>query len=240
MKTLFFFLLLSLFSVNAQVKVIWDYPVKPGSEEWKHFDSVDAMYEACQIPDQILKKLDTQSLLEICYNYPAFMSLFVYNSPQDGFDAFYSNFNGIRELVNRKDVGVNMLKKYQSISCNDFNPLWRSEIKGGFSFKIKYFETILAQDKVLLTLDVTNQKLLMNEALLKFEEKISNNDLFGGSSITVNAWILAKILSIENKLSIQGGSLTIKPEINTSLNTGLLSASDVQSVYQQVKIISHE
>jgi hypothetical protein len=34
----FLFLLRIFFPVNAQEKIIWDYPIKPGTEEWKTMD----------------------------------------------------------------------------------------------------------------------------------------------------------------------------------------------------------
>jgi len=32
---------------------VWDYPVKPGMEEWRQFKTGQAMVEACQIPQEV-------------------------------------------------------------------------------------------------------------------------------------------------------------------------------------------
>lgn len=37
----------------------WDYPIKPGTEEWTNFKSGQEMLNACQIPENILKNLST-------------------------------------------------------------------------------------------------------------------------------------------------------------------------------------
>ena len=44
----------------------WDYPVKPGTEEWKSLKSHCEKISVCQIPNEILKNCSTEDLLEIC------------------------------------------------------------------------------------------------------------------------------------------------------------------------------
>ncbi len=48
----------------------WDYPVKPGSAEWAAFSSRDEMRFACEIPSDILSSVSTETLVELCLNYP--------------------------------------------------------------------------------------------------------------------------------------------------------------------------
>jgi hypothetical protein len=235
MKTriILFFLFVCFYAAQAQNKKLdWDYPIKPGSEEWRNFNSMDEVHTACQIPEHILKAIDTESLVEICHNYPVYMFLFAFNSPQDGFDAFYSNFNGVRELFSREDVGHYMLKKYQTISMEDISPLWRSEIKGAFVFKTKFFEITLAQDQVIQSLEPNERKLLLKDALGKLDVKISNSDLFGKSALSINTWLLAKILSTENRLQME--------QEKPSLKSGQISDGELQLFYQQAKAISDE
>jgi hypothetical protein len=224
------------FVVTAQEKKLtWDYPVKPGSVEWQRLSSLDEIYEACQIPDNILKKIDTESLVQICFNYPASPVLFSYNSPQAGFNVLYSNFNGIRELLERKDVGHFMLNKYCSMSFkNDFNPLWKLGEQGAFVFKVEYFEIFLCQTQVIQSLDTKERKLLMKAALDKFDEKVSKADLFGGSTLAVNAWILARLLNEEDKLESKF------PEMEYSIESGLMIDHDLQSIYTLAKMHTNE
>lgn len=63
MKRIIIFLLLimPIFSI-AQKEVNWDYPVKPGSEEWKKFQSSEGMVKACQIPEAVITTLSTDKL----------------------------------------------------------------------------------------------------------------------------------------------------------------------------------
>jgi hypothetical protein len=235
---LFIILCLTAGILNAQTtKTIWDYPVKPGSEEWKEFKSMDDMYKACQVPGDVLKKLDTEALVKICFDFPAYMALFFHNSPQAGFDAFYLNFNGIRELFERNDVGSFMLKKYKTMSFVDFNPLWTLEDQGRFVYKYRFFETLLAQPQVVQSLDSNGRNELVKEAVKKFDMKLSKEDLFGGIAFAVNAWIMARTLNFESKLS---SKFSTPEDIDQSLKSGQLTGYDLMSIYQQSKTYTNE
>jgi hypothetical protein len=207
---LFSFVLFSFFALNAQGKNIsWDYPVKPGSAKWQQFKSIDEMHEACQIPEDILKKLSTESLVQICADYPAYFDLFIYNTPQAGFESYYSHFNGIRELLSRKDVGHFMLKKYASMSLT------------------KDFQSLNSEDR----------KLLLKEAIKKFDEKQTRGDLFGGSTLAVNAWILGRILYEEGKLLTE---FSKKSDVELYLNSGQMMDYNFETIYQQAKSFINE
>lgn len=220
--------------LNAQTekKVTWDYPVKPGMPEWQQFKSTDDMFKACQIPDNILKEIDTETLTQICFNFPAYLYLFFFNSPQAGFESFHSSFNGIRELLNRKDVGHFLLKKYTTMSLNDFNPLWTLEKQGEFSYKYQYFEIIIAQPQVIASLDDKDRILFVKEAIKKYDEKALKNEVFSGKALSINAWVMAKVLYKENKLST---NFAKQSDVELSLQSGQLIDYDLQSIYQQAK-----
>lgn len=46
----------------------WDYPVKPGTEEWKKLKTGKEKNEACQIPENVLKKISSHELAYLLYN----------------------------------------------------------------------------------------------------------------------------------------------------------------------------
>lgn len=50
----------------------YNYPIKPGTSEWKTLTSHDQMQRVCQIPDATLKSMSTTDLIETCLNYPLF------------------------------------------------------------------------------------------------------------------------------------------------------------------------
>ena len=95
----------------------WDYPVKPGSEKWKTFQTGMEMVEACQIPKSVLSGLSTEELLLICLKFPLLFDIGAANFFSDGYAAYENNFNGIREFYLRSNAAVVI-----NIQLNSRNP----------------------------------------------------------------------------------------------------------------------
>jgi len=92
----------------------WNYPI--GTEEWNKMTTHQEALEACQIPEEILASLSTDDLTELCLMYPFFVeALTVYPSYELGLIGMFRDFNGIRELYQRKDVAKALLKKYRCL-----------------------------------------------------------------------------------------------------------------------------
>ena len=198
--------LFCLFTSIVNAQETWNYPMKPGMEEWRQFKSMDEMYQACQIPNGVLKNLDTESLVNICFDFPAYMGMFFSNTPQAGFNDFYTNA--------------------------DFNPQWNPEDQGRFVYKYQFFETLLAQPQVIQTLNSNGRNELLKEAIKKFDMKLSRQDLSGGATFAVNDWIMARTLNFENKLT---SKFTAREDIELSLKSGQLIDYDLMSIYEQFK-----
>ena len=98
--------------------LVWDYPVKPGMEEWKKFHSYEEMVNACQIPEKILFSLSTEELTKICLQYPPLYNVFAFNFLSMGADKLYDDFNGIRELFKRKETSKELLRHYNCMMQN--------------------------------------------------------------------------------------------------------------------------
>ena len=237
-KILILLLLLSVGVLTAQTeKLTWDYPVKPGTEEWHQFKSMNEMYEACQIPDAVLKQLDTESLVDICLSFPAPPAFPLFNTPQQAFMQYYANFNGIQELFNRKDAGQYLLNKYTKMSLSEFNPTWELHEQGRFTSHYKFIEAILSQSQVIASLDTDGRKALLKEAIIKMDEKLSKNDLFSGFSLEINMWVIGKLLYSESKSSLQEFE---QENLQTAMNTGLFVDIDVDMLYKQAKKYLYE
>lgn len=86
----------------------YNFPVKPGTAQWKAFSSHIDMVEACQIPDSILHNMSTAGLVETVLNYPLSIDMHAYDNLQIGFDAVSAQFNGIPELLRRVDAGTEL------------------------------------------------------------------------------------------------------------------------------------
>jgi hypothetical protein len=92
---------------------VYDFPVKPDTEEWWQFETVEKRVEALQIPDEVLVKISTKGLLETCLEYPFLLSILHGDNCQHGFEGLMKQFNGFRELFKRKYASG----KIQSLKC---------------------------------------------------------------------------------------------------------------------------
>jgi len=216
---------------------IWDYPVKPGTEEWKKFNSIDDMYLSCQIPDSILYRLSTKDLVDICLNFPALPQFPFFNTPQECFMSYYNNFNGIRELFNRKNAGQYLLKKYTQVSSADYNPQWPLYKQGKFISYYKFVESVLAQTQIIQLMSPEERKLLMKEAVHKMEEKLTNSSLFSDYNVEINLWAMAKLLSSDNKLFVSSKEAK---DMQSFLDSGLPVNIDIKTIYEQAKKYAYE
>jgi hypothetical protein len=93
---------------------------------WEHrFEAKSAseLYAMCQIDNRLLSAMSTQNLVRCCYIYPFNWEIITYDSPYasslDGIHYVMNHFNGYRELHNRKDAPVEMLRLYKEVKYSD-------------------------------------------------------------------------------------------------------------------------
>ena len=160
----------------------YEYPIKPGTDEWKAFKSHDDMLKACQIPESTLKSMSTKSLVETVLEYPLFGDIRAYSSIQQGFEAVTSQFNGLSELLNRKDAGTELLAIYSKMNPQDIEENWGDIQKGAYIVSIANVEILLAQNKTLDNLNEIQLENLIVEARSKYTAK-QQSEIFGKSTL---------------------------------------------------------
>lgn len=97
------FNLLSIFTLNLYAqKSTWDYPIKPGTEKWKSYQNTPDIIRDLQMPENVLKSISTEELLNVCLKYP-FLNSYIYsNNFYEGISKTIFTFNGFIELLNEK------------------------------------------------------------------------------------------------------------------------------------------
>ena len=156
----------------------WDYPVKPGMEEWKEFQSTQEMIDACQIPDNILSSLSTENLTDICLQYPLIINVFVFDNMNVGLDAFFDEFNGIRELYKRKEVSKELLKRYYEMMQNVSFLCSAAPDKGNFMIPVSALE-VLIKSTIRNNDAINNYKTLLKYLVFGYETKLKYTSYFG-------------------------------------------------------------
>jgi len=210
--------LLCIAGLSQPITSPYRFPVQPGSTEWQSFKSVEDMYQACQVPPGILARLTTGALIQTCLSYPARIVLLAHNTPQQGFDDWKKNFNGITALLQRSDAGEALLLSYAGFDTRGHTAFKAAADKGNYTFSLQIIEAILAQDEITNRLTIAQQKQLLKTSLEKYKSKQAD-EVYGFNSITYTGRIISK-------LSIGLNNKTIKPatadDTQQFIRTGLL------------------
>jgi hypothetical protein len=191
------FLALSVISFAQQSSGVYEYPVKPGSDQWKTFTTHTEMINSCQIPNTILQKMSTGDLVETCLNYPLYMDMFAYNQLQNGFDVVTAHFNGLQVFLNREDAGTVLLEKYKKMDPEAFDQNLSLIKKGEYAAKFYYVEILIAQETILSNLQPIQRKLLLEECIRKFKEKEKYPEVYDALSYRNILLIAGRIMAIE-------------------------------------------
>jgi hypothetical protein len=173
----------------------WDYPVKPGSKEWLSKSDFSERLRLLNIPDDTIKSLGTNRLLDICLEYPYFGLIFTRNSLQQGYEFIKNNFNGFRELENRRDAGIYILKKYESMDPSAVSSQSSHLEAGRFMAKFTFIEILLSQDSILFRLNDETKTKILATTLEKFNQKALKSN-YGIDGLSTSALIMGKIINI--------------------------------------------
>lgn len=109
----------------------------PSKNSLKAMKSISERALALQIREEILKNIPTSTLIEICLEYPLYPDILFYDSGQQGIAALITQFNGLKELMNRKDKSSELLKIYCKTSPVNVNYSWPEERIGEFITQFK-------------------------------------------------------------------------------------------------------
>lgn len=171
----------------------WDYPVKPGSDKWKTFQSYTERVEALQIPSAILTRLTAEELVLICLKYPLLMDIGAFNFFPDGYAAYEANCNGIKELYKRIDAPTMIYNYYrqQNLEYAKFS----STIS--FVFRISVIEYMLTAPSVISKYSATQRKEVATELLSKLNIKKSQPGDFTNTYQNSTYLALIKIIKCD-------------------------------------------
>ncbi len=145
------------------------------------------MLAVCQIPEDILKNMTTEALLQTVLSYPFISDYYAFNSYKDAAKTFENDFNGFKELFNRSDLTTVLLNTYENstyngISAQSQNNSYKSEF-----FFISNLEFLFAYDQL------TNGDYSQTEAekfdklfMEKKKERANINELSENSEIYSN------------------------------------------------------
>ena len=174
---------------------LWDYPVKPGSDEWASFTTGKQKGDACQIPDKILEKLSTKDLVRICLNYPLFFNFTSLDDERAGIRFVINRFNGLSELSKRKDGAQELINIYKEYPVLTQFPE-QSSIDYDTPFKLPWIELLLADNAFIKQLNEQESAELGKIVVEKYARKVENMNVYNLWNIR-NTFLLCAV-NIQN------------------------------------------
>ena len=171
---------------------IWDYPVKPGTEEWKKLKTGKEKIEACQIPENVLKEISSHELAYLCMKYPLFFEYTALEDQREAIVRMIKQFNGLKELSTRKDGARVLMETYSRMKVQDKEGYIE---KGAYSsvLHFEYIELLLSSDIFQDKLNAMEQQKLKEITISKYTEKLKHIDIYGGDGIR-KSLLLSSIL----------------------------------------------
>ena len=95
------------------------YLIQPGTKEWNDLGTVQNKKEASHIPEDVLRNMSDEELIQALLDYPFLVEIFVYNDYATGVQSVYNDCDALKELLSRptgKDSLVEFLDKRTSDS----------------------------------------------------------------------------------------------------------------------------
>jgi len=176
-------------SATAQERKPYQFPVQPGTDKWKKFQTHAEMLAACQLPADYLKNSSTADLAQTCLNYPLFTDFLAYNSHQEGINAIINDFNGFRELLARQDNAQALADLYKQLPLGD-----RSVNQASLSFRLIGVECLLMRSEVINTANAELLKKIAEAAYQKLNDRETVKDIAGPVNKVSTAWLLGNLM----------------------------------------------
>ena len=197
-KLIIILIMSCLFTVSMAQEYKWDYPTKPGSNEWTKLTTQEMKVKACQIPSEILHQISTTDLVDLYLNYPLLLNINVFSTFQKGMDNLRSNFNGVDELILRRGSAKLLMEKYINISPKKIDSILSPMESFKYALDLMALELLISQKEVLDYYTKNELNLILINSLQKYQDKkelIKFYDEIGIS--TVSFLISSLILKID-------------------------------------------
>lgn len=170
---------------------------------WRTYQSLEEMLEACQIPEDKLSSMSTDELIEVCMSHPLHSIYFAYDNELDGAKVVFENFNGFQELKRRRDAPEKVIDFYSDVNFNTKAKHLRRKNFSKFTY-IGFIELYLASKEL---------PDLYKGSNLMYLERISNEVLDMKLAQPVKKMhSISRSLLINSQIAIERGNLSQEDE----------------------------
>ena len=196
----------------------YQYPIYPGTDVWKNLDPKTVnRYELLQLPEDTLRSISTQRLLETCLYYPAMIDVFGFDNQIQGFKIVRTRFSGFDELFNRPDAAENLISYYAGRNPNRVTSFDEDYDKGRYSLDYVILELMISQPEIISQLENSRIKMLTENVLRKLEQQSELHEYYSDVFISISANMLGRLLVKTGELSQE-----INDELSKLIDSGNL------------------
>ena len=189
-------------TINAQPlsSAGWDYPVKPGSEEWR-VTSYAEIVKKSQPPKELLNSWDTETLFKYCVEYPFNKVIGMYNNPNDGFSRVYEQSTVWQEFAQHKDALRIIISYFEDRPYIRLFEMKDIRIRSNELFTLYFLEKFVSETDLTEHLDASDKRKLANTILQSHNRKKDHPDMLFGIPYNSSLCALLKILESDYVLS---------------------------------------
>ena len=209
----------------AKARSVWDYPIKPGSDEWR-VTSYDYKVEKSQPPKDLLGKWSTETLFNYCVDYPFNKVTLLFNNPNDGFKRAYEESEVWQEFIKRVDAVDIFVQYFEDRSYYKLFEMKDLEERNNELFTLFFLEKIVSETDFLVHIDDSNKRKLTATIFLSHQSKIDYPDEFIGFHYNSSLSALLKILE-SNQVEISTDVVSLQ-ELRQKTNNGYFADFDVE------------
>jgi hypothetical protein len=149
----------------------YTYPSRPGTEAWNKFTTLDEMITACQVPEDVLKDMSTQGLVETAITYPLMGNIVFFNDTLGALNDMLKQSNAIQALLQRADAGTEMLAKYRTMDPAAVKSDWADYDRVFYPLKFMAIEILMGQDVIVVQFTPEQRQELIELAKAKYQAK---------------------------------------------------------------------
>jgi len=213
---------LSLFGQN------WDYPIKPGTVEWKKMNYKKKV-KLSQPNPNLIKSLSTIELMSYCLDYPFNKDILLFNNPNDGFRVVFESSTVWQEFIKREDAKKVFVYFYKKHSLDDLFKTNNINMRNHELFNQYFLEKIASETSFITQLNASDKKNLMSVLLDKHKAKKKYPNEYYGFAYNSSLSVIIKILKSENieSKSISNFKITTHNErhVNTELDEKIVNSA---------------
>ena len=151
------------------------------SSAWTALRSLDERFDACSVPDDLLRRMTTDALVGSAVNYPL-NYLILFNDPESAVEMIFENSPLHRELASRQDAPTDLAELF---SESDYGFEIKTDLDDRqLSYTDEMFlEYLISSDRIAGRADAAAKDLLRDAVSEKAMQRLSEPDKYSIASV---------------------------------------------------------